>query len=102
VDVPEVLRASVVGVVSPDEQVRMTVEVLLEVEFGLTVRTAPDIASLMVALAPDEALIVIVAQIDGVDTGGVPVIHIPKLPIDARQVLTAIRSVLGAKSEARD
>lgn len=90
---PIASRTSVIGVIYPDERVRGTLEVLLTLEFGFPVRTAPDFPALMTTLSPHEDLILIVAE---PNTGGasVPVVPIPPLPIDATAFVETVRAAI--------
>ena len=89
-------RAVVVAVVEPDEHIRDTVRVLLEIEFGLTVQTAPDIQSVLSALPSGQLLAALVTPKVEV-LQDVPTIVYGGVPLDAVTILSGVRAALAKK-----
>ena len=93
---PDDRRTLVAAVVDPDEEIREAGCLLLKLEFGLQCEAAQDFPSLLRTLSVDR-LSFIVARLGRTmafaGTLNVPIIPIDGLPIDAGQLVEAVRTV---------
>jgi hypothetical protein len=97
-------RRLIVGIVDPDEHAREAIGCLLEIELGVSVRSAPTLDLLKTTLSSTETLTVIVARqvlpIKSEDRVLPYVIDPGRVPFDGGELINRIKAKLAGDERA--